>query len=129
MFNQFTGIGRLAADCDTRYTQGGTQVTNITVCCEYGYGDNKKTEFVKCTIWDKLANIADKYLHKGSMVMIQGPMETRKYQDRDGVDRYSTSIIVRELKMLSPKSEQRQGSRQDDGQGHTTPTTGEDAPF
>ncbi len=105
MFNQFTGIGNLAADVESRYTQSGVQVVNFTTCCEYGYGDNKQTEFVRCVAWDKLADICAQYLRKGSRVFIQGTMETRKWQDKDGNDRYSTEIRVNNMKMLSPKSQ------------------------
>lgn len=105
MFNQFTGVGRLAADPESRFTQGGTQVANFTLCCDSGWGDKKRTEFVRVVAWDKLAKVVADYLHKGSLCMIQGEMQTRKYQNKDGNDRYSTEIIAREMKMLSPKSE------------------------
>ena len=104
MFNQFTGVGFMASDPDSKYTTKGTQVANFTICCDSGYGDNKKTEFVKCVAWDKLAKICIDYLCKGQLVMIQGVMQTRKWQDQAGSDRYTTEIIVREMKMLSPRA-------------------------
>ena len=105
MFNQFTGIGRLSADPESRFTQAGTQVVNFTLCCDSGWGDKKRTEFVRVVAWDKLAKVVADYLHKGSLCMIQGEQQTRKWQDNDGNDRYSTEIVAREMKMLSPKSE------------------------
>ena len=105
MFNQFTGIGNLAADVESRFTTNGKQVASFTVCCDSGYGDNKKTEYVKCIAWEKLAEIAAEYLSKGKKCMIQGIMQTRKWQDQSGNDRYSTEIIVRELKLLSTRGE------------------------
>lgn len=105
MFNQFTGVGRLAADPESRFTQAGTQVANFTLCCDSGWGEKKRTEFVRVVAWDKLAKVVADYLRKGSLCMIQGEMQTRKYQDNSGNDRYSTEIIAREMKMLSPKSE------------------------
>ena len=101
MFNQFTGIGYLAADPDSRFTQSGTHVVNFTVCCEYGYGEHKQTEFVRVVAWGKLADICEKYLNKGKLCMVQGSMQTRKWEDRDGNARYTTEIKADTIKMLS----------------------------
>lgn len=127
MFNQFTGVGFMAADPDSRFTAKGVPVANFTVCCDSGYGDNKKTEFVRCVAWDKLAKICTDYFRKGQMVMIQGVMQTRKWQDQNGNDRYTTEIIVREMKMLSPRA----GSGgQGGGDGyHEPPPMDDDVPF
>ena len=103
MLNSWEGIGRLAADPEQRSSQTGMMIANFTVCCDSGYGDKKKTEFAKCTSFDKLAVICVEYLKKGSLVYVRGPMETRKWQDKDGNDRFSTGIIVNEMKILSPK--------------------------
>jgi len=109
MFNQFTGIGRLAADPETRYSQAGKAIANFTICCDSGYGEHKKTEFVRCVAFDKLAEIIKDYLGKGSLCMVQGALQTRKWQDKDGADRYTTEIVAREMKILSPKQEASQG--------------------
>ena len=119
MFNQFTGIGNLAAEPETRYTQSNKQVTSFTVCCNTGYGDNKKTEFVRCVAWEKLAGVCGEYLHKGSKVMVQGPMQTRKWQDKNGNDRYTTEITIREMKMLDTgieRSDTREGEVESTGE-------------
>jgi single-strand DNA-binding protein len=126
MFNQFTGIGNLTADPESKFTAKGTQVANFTVCCDSGYGDNKKTEFVRCVAWDKLAKICTDYFRKGQRVMIQGAMETRKWQDKKGVDRYTTEIILQTAKNLSPRDENRQSSQPPQSDpGYS----GEDVPF
>lgn len=104
MFNQFTGVGRLSADPETRFTTSGKQVTSFTVCCDAGYGDNKHTEFVKAITWEKTAKVASDYLHKGSMCMIQGEMKTRAWEDKENNKRYTTEINVQTVKLLSPKS-------------------------
>ena len=100
MYNSFVGAGNLAADPESRFTASGTQVAKFTVCCNSGYGDKKRTEFVRCIAWSKLAEIVTTYLHKGSKVMILGELQTRKWQDKDGRDCYTTEIIAREMKML-----------------------------
>lgn len=127
MFNQFTGIGNLASDPESRFTTNGKNVASFTVCCDSGYGDNKKTEFVRCIAWEKLAEIATNYLKKGSRCMVQGSMQTRKWQDKEGTDRFSTEIIVRELKLLSPRGDGSHGAESDPfpaGSG-----MGDDVPF
>ncbi len=123
MFNQFTGIGNLAADPESRFTQSGKQVASFTVCCDTGYGDNKHTEFVKCVAWEKTAESVQNYLKKGSKCMIQGNMKTRKWEDKDGNTRYSTEIIVQVMKILSPRSEGGQESSQPtvEQQGYSGP--------
>jgi len=125
MFNQFTGIGRLSSDPESRFTQSGTQVVNMTVCCEYGWGDNKKVEFVRCVSWDKLAKICADYLHKGSMCMIQGAMQTRQWEDQNGNKRYSTEINLQTMKILSPKSQQEPTQNNN----YEPPNTGDIVPF
>lgn len=133
MFNQFTGIGNLAADPESRFTTNGKQVATFTVCCDSGYGEHKKTEFVRCLAWDKLAEIVTSYLTKGSKCMIQGVMQTRKWQDQSGNDRYSTEIIVQTMKMLSPRGES--AGKHDSGPGGYgggyggQQSTGDDVPF
>ena len=105
MFNQFTGIGNLSADPESRFTQNGTQVANFTVCCESGYGDKKQTEFVRCIAWDKLAKICADYFRKGNRVFIQGVMQTRKWTDKNQIERYTTEIVLRDAKNLSPRAQ------------------------
>ena len=105
MFNQFTGIGNLAADPEIRYAQSGTAVANYTVCCEGGYGEHKYTEFVRCVSFGKLAEIVGEYLSKGKRCFIQGEMQTRQWDDKDGNKRYTTEIKVSTMKMLAPKGE------------------------
>ena len=123
MFNQFTGIGNLSKDPESRQA-GETPVATFTVCCDCGYGDKKHTEFVKCVSFGKTADVVSKYLTKGSKVLVQGEMKTRKWTDKEGNDKYTTEITVREMKMLGSKPQS------DDGGRYEPPTTGgEDVPF
>jgi single-strand DNA-binding protein len=129
MFNQFTGIGNLASDPESKFTASGTQVVNFTVCCESGYGEHKRTEFVRCVAWTKLAAIIADYFKKGNRCMIQGAMETRSWDDKDGNKRYTTEIRVETAKNLTPRDSQREEQR--DAPGDPGPGgTGEDSvPF
>ncbi len=126
MINKFTGVGRLAADCEIRTSQAGNDVATYTVCVDVGWGDNKSTEFVRCVSFGKLAAIVRDYSAKGNLVYVEGEMKTDKYQDSSGNDRYSTNIVVNTFKNLSPKGE----SSGDNGGGYGgQPSTGDDCPF
>lgn len=111
--NKWIGIGNLCADPEVRYTQSGAAVTNFTLACDDSYKDKStgekvsKTEFVRIVCFGKLAEIAGQYLHKGRQTYAEGKLQTRKWQDKDGADRYTTEIVASELQMLgggdSPK--------------------------
>lgn len=108
MINVCTFIGRLGADPETRATQSGDTVTNIRIACSESWKDKngdkqERTEWVPVVFFGRLAEIVSEYLHKGSLVYVSGRMQTRKWQDRDGNDRYTTEIVAREMKMLDGK--------------------------
>jgi len=110
MLNKAILIGNLGADPETRYMQDGTCVCNIRLATTERFKDRngerqERTEWHRVVLWGKLGEIANQYLHKGSQVYIEGRIETRKWQDRDGNDRYSTDIRAREMKMLGGKGE------------------------
>jgi single-strand DNA-binding protein len=99
-------IGNLGADPEVRYTQDGTPAASFTVATtERWKGKDgqvqEQTEWHKITAWRKLAEICGEYLRKGSKVYIKGKLQTRKWQDKDGADRYTTEIVAREMKMFS----------------------------
>jgi single-strand DNA-binding protein len=116
-------IGNLGKDPEVRTTQGGTKVANISVATSERWRDKnsgeqkERTEWHRVTLWGKLAEIAEKYLHKGSKVYLEGKIQTRKWQDQSGADRYSTEIILQgfdaKLVMLDGKQDgERQESRE-----------------
>ena len=98
-------VGSLGADPDIRHTPNGDQVTNISVATT-GYwrdsegGNQSKTEWHKIVFFKKLAEISGQYLKKGSNVYIEGKIQTRKWQDQNGADRYSTEIIANQMQLL-----------------------------
>jgi len=120
-------VGRLGRDPETRYTGGGQAVANFSVATDHSYKDRngerqKKTEWHKIVAWGKLAEIVQQYLKKGSLVYIEGRIETREWQDKEGQKRYSTEIIASEMKML--------GSKGDGGGGaYGTPRSTEQEPM
>lgn len=109
MLNKAMLIGNLGADPDLRYTSAGTAVASFNVATtERWKGQSgevqEQTEWHRIIVWNKLAEICKEYLHKGSRVYIEGRLQTRKWQDQNGVDRYTTEIVAREMKMLTPRS-------------------------
>jgi single-strand DNA-binding protein len=98
-------VGNLGADPEIRSTSGGARVANISVATSRRWNDRsgqqqEKTEWHKIVLWEKLADIAEKYLKKGDSVYLEGEIEYRSYDDKDGITRYVTEIRARELVML-----------------------------
>ena len=104
--NKVILIGNLGADPETRYTSGGTCVTNIRLATTEQWRDRQsgeqqeKTEWHRVVLWGKLGEIGEQYLRKGSQVYIEGRIETRKWQDQSGQDRYTTEIRAFDMQML-----------------------------
>jgi single-strand DNA-binding protein len=103
-------VGRLGKDPETRYMANGEAVTNVSLATSERYKDKQgekqeKTEWHNLVFYRRLAEIAGEYLKKGSQVYIEGRIQTRKWQDKDGKDHYTTEIIVNEMKMLGSKSD------------------------
>ena len=104
-------VGRLGKDPETRYMTSGEAVTNATLATSETWKDKdgekqEKTEWHNLTFYRKLAEIAGEYLKKGSLIYVEGKIQTRKWQDKEGKDRYTTEIIVNQMQMLGGKSDQ-----------------------
>ena len=109
--NKVILVGNLGKDPETRYMPNGDAVCNITVATTDSWKDkstgekNEATEWHRVVLYRKLAEIASQYLRKGSQVYIEGRIRTRKWQDKDGQDRYSTEIEANEMTMLGSKAQ------------------------
>lgn len=108
MINKAILIGNLGADPEIRYTQSGTQVATFSIATtERWKGQDgqmqESTEWHRIVAFRRLAEICGEYLNKGSRVYVEGKIQTRKWQDQNGNDRYTTEIVAREMKMLSPR--------------------------
>jgi len=103
-------IGNLGHTPEVKFLPSGDQVTSISLATTDRYNDKKtgqrveKTEWHKVIFFGKVAEIAGKYLEKGSTCYIEGKIQTRKYEGKDGITKYSTEIIANELKLLGNKS-------------------------
>lgn len=91
--NVFVGIGRLTADPELRYTNSNKAVCNYTLAIDKGNGDG--ADFLRCVCWEKTAEFAAKYLHKGTKIAVTGSVQTSKYEDKDGKSVNKTEILVR----------------------------------
>lgn len=107
--NQVILIGNLGSDPDTRFMQDGSAVTNISIATSESWKDKRtgeqqeRTEWHRVCFFNKLAEIAAQYLKKGSKVYVMGSLRTRKWQDSNGQDRYSTEIVANEMQMLDSR--------------------------
>ena len=120
--NKVIIIGNLGNDPDIKATQSGTCIANLSIATDESYKDKNtgqmvpKTEWHRVVMFDKLAEIAQQYLKKGSKVSIEGKLETRKWQDQSGADRYSTEIKCHQMQMLDSKGEGTSGGQSQQAQ-------------
>jgi single-strand DNA-binding protein len=99
--NKIILIGRLTADPELRYTPSGAPVANFTVAVDRKFSKNDETDFIPIVAWRKLAEICNEFLHKGKLVAIEGRLQTRKYEDRDGNRRTAFDVVADDMQMLS----------------------------
>lgn len=99
--NQCQFIGNVGRDPETRYTADSAAITTISIGCNWKSKDKEGTEWVRVVFYGKLAEIAGEYLRKGSKVYVQGRLTTRKWQDKEGNDKYTTEIVADQMLMLS----------------------------
>lgn len=116
--NKVILIGRLTKDPETRFMSNGDAVTSVTIATSETWKDKsgekqEKSEFHRVTFYRKLAEIAGEYLKKGSPVYTEGRLETRKWTDKEGIERYTTEVIADKMQMLGGKSDRPESSRDD----------------
>jgi|TARA_B110000263_G_scaffold246783_1_gene258433 single-strand DNA-binding protein len=108
--NKVILVGTLGADPDTRYTPSNAAVTNLSIATNESWKDKQsgeqkeKTEWHRVVMFNRLAEIATEYLRKGSQVYIEGKIQTRKWEDKEGKDRWTTEIVANEMQMLGSRS-------------------------
>ncbi|WP_420105257.1 single-stranded DNA-binding protein [Herbaspirillum huttiense] len=119
--NKVIIVGNLGRDPETRYMPNGEAVTNIAVATTESWkdkntGEKKElTEWHRITFYRKLAEIAGQYLKKGSQIYVEGRLQTRKWQDKEGVERYTTEIIADTMQMLGGRQGAGGGGGMDEG--------------
>ena len=125
--NKVILMGRLARDPDVRTTQGGKSVARMTLAVDRRRGADGKqdADFLALIAWEKIADIAANYLHKGSKILVEGRLQSRSYDAQDGSKRYATEVIVSNLEFCESRKQEAAGPA---GQFGTTATQ-EDIPF
>lgn len=119
--NKVIIVGNLGRDPETRYMPNGDAVTNVAVATTESWKDKNSgekkelTEWHRITFYRKLAEIAGQYLKKGSQIYIEGRLQTRKWTDKDGVERYTTEIIADTMQMLGGRATGGAASMDDGG--------------
>ena len=113
--NKVILVGRLGRDPETRYTGGGQAVANFSVATDESYKDRngerqKRTEWHKIVVWGKQAEIAQQYLKKGSLIFIEGRIQSREWQDKEGQKRTSFEIVANNFRMLGGRSDAAMGA-------------------
>lgn len=109
--NRVTLLGNLGRDPETRATPSGAQVCNVTIATSRSWKDKATSEKVEETEWhrvvfyDRLAEIAGEYLKKGKPVYVEGRLKTRKWTDKDGVEKYTTEIVAESMQLLGGRED------------------------
>ena len=120
--NKVILVGNLGQDPEVRYMPNGNAVANITVATSETWKDQQgqqqeRTEWHRVVMFRRLAEIAGEYLRKGSKVYLEGKLQTRKWQDNNGQDRYTTEVVAEEMQMLDSRGGQQGGGFQGGQQG------------
>ena len=127
--NKVILVGNLGRDPETRSTPGGSAVCNVAIATSRNWkskdsGDKvEETEWHRVVFFDRLAEIAGQYLKKGRSVYVEGRLKTRKWQDKEGRDTYTTEVIAENLQLLGG----REGAGEGEGGGNTRPAQAADA--
>jgi len=129
--NKVILIGNLGADPDVRYTQAGDPIANVNLATSESWKDKntgeaqERTEWHRVVFFGKLAEIVKDYLHKGSKIYVEGQLRTRKWQDKEGQDRYTTEVVVSmggTMQMLDSRPEGGASTSQGHGNGRPAQT-------
>jgi single-strand DNA-binding protein len=138
MVNRVILVGRLGKDPEIRTTQTGTMVASFSLATDERWNDpngekKTRTEWHNIVAWSKLAEICEKYLTKGKLVFIEGRIQTREWDDRDGNKRRTTEIVASDMKMLDRKGDapvgREPGHHGETGRNMELGITDEDVPF
>ena len=103
MINKAILMGRLTRDPEIRHTNSGTPVCSFSIAINNGYGENQSTDFINCVAWNTQAKFISTYCKKGSLVALEGRLQTRSYDRKDGTKAYVTEVIADRVENLSPR--------------------------
>ena len=140
MFNLVVLSGRLTADVELKYTANNVPVCSFSIAVErrYKQGEERQADFINIVAWRQTAEFVSKHFSKGSMIGIEGSIQTRKYQDKDGNNRTAFEVVANNVQFVESKrsegscedlSSQFSNASQDENNGFTEIDTGDDLPF
>ena len=125
--NKVILVGNLTKDPDVRATQSGKLIARVGIAVNQGYGDKQSTDFFNLIAWEKTADLMNKYLHKGSKILVEGRLKNNNYEDNKGVKHYAVDVIVETFEFMdSKKKTADEGYPTDDGR---SPDDDDDMPF
>lgn len=101
--NKVILVGHCGKQAEVRNLQGGAKVATITLATTEKFKDREETEWHTITLWNHLAEVAEKYVQKGTQIYVEGKIKTEKYTGKDGSDRYSFRIVAKEMQLLGKK--------------------------
>ena len=102
-FNLVVLTGRITADTELKTTPNGVSVCTFSIAVDRGYGENKQTDFINIVAWRQTAEFVSKYFSKGSMIGIEGSIQTRKYQDKNGNTRTAFEVVANNVQFIEGK--------------------------
>ena len=129
MLNHSVIMGRFARDPEIRRTNSGKAVTSFTIACDKP-GKDSGASFIDCVAWEKTAEFISKYFKKGSAIIVEGRLESRQYETKDGQKRTVTEVVVSQAHFCEKKKEESDGFSKGEPtyqQNDFTPLTGDDA--
>ena len=135
MLNKFMGIGNLGADPELRTTTSGTSVCEFRLAINESWFDKasnerkERTEWIRVIVWGKSGENCAKYLSKGSKAFVEGRIQTREWNDKDGNKRYTTEIVANSVQFLSTRGSAGGGSHAPSGGGGSQPFDDSEIPF
>ena len=125
--NKVVLIGRLTKDPDLRFTPNGVAVAKFTLAVDRAFSKEKETDFIPCVVWRKQAENCAEYIGKGSLVAVEGRIQVRSYDAKDGQRRWATEVIADNVRFLDKRGQQQQGQIAQMGQ--EVEFSEEDIPF
>lgn len=130
MFNKIILMGRLTRDVELKTTTNGISVASFSIAVDrrfQGKGEEKKTDFINCVAWRQTAEFISKYFGKGRCILVEGELQTRTYDDKDGVKRYVSEVIVSQASFTGEKKVDSVGANNSDNSAtNYTPASGND---
>ena len=107
------GIGRITREVELKYSQSGTAFMSNSIACDRKFAKEKTTDFFNIKAFGKVAEGMEKYLHKGSKVLVEGDLQTEEYTDKQGVKKQTTSIVVSSWEFAEGKGEEKKEEKND----------------